>query len=231
MDIDENIQQFKEAELKRLKDARKGSDDESVESVATETVDLYQRDQDRIFDVSNKTFPKGSSFAVNMATTAVIDGQGTEGLSKAYRKAKDDIAALKDMGERGRAELMRKQYMEESFLPAVEIVANSTSPDELLSNARALEELDKYAMLEGSGKGYTATYIRQAYANQLGQVTGRSDPYVRDSIVRINALLDIGENRSAYGMASQLKDQIDRGERKADDTDYDFIGRIVAFYK
>lgn len=196
-----------------------------------EPIDIYQRNQDRIHDVSQKSYPKGSSQAVNMSTYAVIDGVGAEGLAKAFKRAKDDSEALKARGERGRAELIRQQYMQENFLPAVEIVVNSTSPDEVLNSKQALGELDKYALLEGSGKGYTATYIRQAYGNQLGQQEGRSDASVRSGVMRINALLDDGQVRTAFGVANDLKEKIDKGEAMADDIDYDLIGRVVSFYK
>ena len=200
------------------------------EVVSPEPVDIYQRNKDRLYDVNQKVFPKGSSAAVNMATTAVVDGVGAEGLAKAYKRAKDDSDALKARGERGRAELVRQQYMQEDFLPAVEIVVNSASPDEVLNSKRALEELDKYVLLEGAGKGYTASYIRQAYGNQLGQREGRSDPSVRSGVVRINSLLDNGSIRSAVGVASSLKKKIDEGSAMADDIDYELIGRVVSFY-
>lgn len=196
-----------------------------------EPVDIYQRNQDRIYEMNHKSYPKGSSHAVNMSVYSVIDGVGAEGLAKAYKRAQDDVDALKDQGERGRAELRRQQYMQEYFLPAVEIVVNSTSPDEVLSNQKALQELDKYALLEGSGKGYTATYIRQAYGNQLGQQDGRSDPSVRSDVMRINAMLDGGQIRTAVSIANKIKDKIDKGDAMADDIDYDFIGRVVSFYK
>lgn len=202
---------------------------EPVESL--EPVDVYQQVQDRIYDVEQKDYPKGASYAVTMATNAVIDGHGAEGLAKAYSRAKNDIETLKSQGERGRAELRRQQYMQEFFLPAIEIVINSTSPDELLNSVKALDTLDKYALLEGSGKGYTSTYIRQAYGNQLGQQTGRSDASVRSGVMRINALLDDGQIRTALGVANSLKKKIDSGEAIADDIDYNLIGRIVAYYK
>lgn len=195
-----------------------------------EPLDIYQRNKDRIYDVNQKSFPKGSSAAVNMSTYAVIDGVGAEGLAKAYKRAKADSDALKERGERGRAELVRQQYMDENFLPAVEIVVNSTSPDEVLNSKQALKELDKYVLLEGSGKGYTASYIRQAYGNQLGQKEGRSDASVRSEVMRINALLDDGQIRTAFGIANKLKDKIDRGEAQADDIDYELIGRVVAYF-
>ena len=235
-EINQNIEDFKRQELADLKLERKeleSADKEAERSQSNpmpEPVDIYQRNQDRIYDVSQKTYPKGSSAIVNMAVISVIDGYGAEGLAKAYKRAQDDVDALKDQGERGRADLRRQQYMQEYFLPALEIVVNSTSPDEVLNSKKALEELDKYVLLEGSGKGYTATYIRQAYGNQLGQKEGRSDDSVRSGVMRINALLDSGEVRSAVGIANDLKKKIDDGNAQADDVDYELIGRIVSFY-
>lgn len=236
-EINQRIDEFSKNELKNLKETRmelEAADREAEKNQPEpmpEPVDIYQRNQDRIYDVSKKTYPKGSSAIVNMAVTSVIDGQGAEGLAKAYKRAQDDVDALKDQGERGRADLRRQQYMQEYFLPAVEIVVNSTSPDEVLNSKKALDELDKYVLLEGSGKGYTATYIRQAYGNQLGQKEGRSDASVQSGVRRLNALLDNGEIRTAFGLANKLKDQIDKGQAMADDIDYELIGRIVAYCK
>lgn len=223
-----NIDKNTKSELEASSEFYRTTSENVVDS--PEPVDVYQRNQDRIYDVNQKSFPNGSSAAVNMSVYAVIDGVGAEGLAHACHETKEDIEALKERGERGRAELRRQQYMQENFLPAVEIVVNSTSPDEVLNSKRALEELDKYALLEGSGKGYTATYIRQAYGNQLGQVKGRDEPNVRNAIMRINSLLDNGEIRTAVGIASALKEKIDRGESMASDMSYDLLGRIVSFY-
>ena len=194
-------------------------------------IDIYQRDIERAEAVRRKSYPRGSSKAVDMSVYAVIDGVGAEGLAKAYKRAQEDIDVLKDQGERGRAQIRRQQYMQEDFLPAVEIVVNSTSPDEVLASKKALNELDKYALLEGSGKGYTATYIRQAYGNQLGQKEGRSDASVRSEVMRINSMLDNGQVRTAVSIANQIKDKIDRGENQADEMDYELISRVVSFYK
>ena len=227
-DVIENMKSINHEMISDIKEADKAS---KSSGPIPEPVDIYQRTQDRIYDVNQKSYPKGSSHAVNMSVYAVIDGVGAEGLAKAYKRAQDDVDALKDQGERGRAELRRQQYMQENFLPAVEIVVNSTSPDEVLNSKKALDELDKYTLLEGSGKGYTATYIRQAYGNQLGQQEGRSDPSVRSDVMRINAMLDNGDVRTAVGIANRLKEKIDKGEAMADDIDYELIGRVVSFYK
>lgn len=229
MNVEDYISRMKEAtkmDIESIIESEKEQPEEQIQ----EPIDLYQQSRDRIADVNQKSFPKGSSAAVNMSTYAVIDGVGAEGLAKAHKRAKEDIDSLKERGERGRAELLRQQYMQEDFLPAVEVVVNSTSPDEVLANKKALEELDKYVLLEGAGRGYTATYIRQAYANQLGQVEGRSDPSVRSGVQRINALLDEGQVRTALGIANKLKEKIEKGEAMADDNDYELIGRVVSFY-
>lgn len=231
MDLDEmlkNIENSTKSELNASKEFYESRPE--IKTDSAEPVDLYQRDRGRIRDMNAKSFPKGSSAIVNTAVEAVIDGMGAEGLARAYKRVRDDSDSLKARGERGRAELLRKQYMEENFLPAVEIVVNSSTPDEVLNSKAALDELDKYVLLEGSGKGYTAAYIRQAYGNQLGQAEGRSDGAVRSSVMRLNALLDAGEVRTAVGLANKLKDQIDKGERIADDIDYSLISRVVAYY-
>lgn len=196
----------------------------------TESVDVYQRNQDKLYENSQKSYPKGSSRIVSAAVYSVVDGQGGEGLAHAYKEAKEDVDTLKRMEERERADLRRQQYMQEYFLPAVELVVNSASPDEVLNSKQALADLDEYALLEGSGKGYTAQYIRQAYGNQLGQVKGRSDPSVRSGVQRLNILLDNGEIRSAVGLANKIKSQVDNGEAQADDGDYELISRVIAYY-
>ena len=228
-DIIDNMKAVNHDIIANIKQADKESSNKGAENVV-DTTDVYQRNLDRINDVNRKSFPKGSSAAVNMSTYAVINGVGAEGLAKAFRRAKCDIDMLKDKGERGRADIRRQQYMQEDFLPAVEIVVNSTSPDEVLNSRRALDKLDEYALLEGSGRGYTATYIRQAYGNQLGQKEGRSDASVRSDVMRLNSLLDQGQIRSALGLANKMKDRIDRGEAQADDIDYELIGRVVAYF-
>lgn len=201
-----------------------------METEELDFYDVYARDQKRINENTKKSFPHGASRIVNMAVNKVVDGEGAEGLAHAYKRARDDSESLKERGERGRAELVKKQYMQEHFLPAVEIVVNSASPDEVLNSKQALNLLDRYALLEGSGSGYTASYIRQAYGDLLGQAPRGSDVYVKNQMRKINFALDNGEVRNAYGMAKKLKDGIERGEHLIDDTDYDLVGRILAYY-
>ena len=89
-----------------------------------EPVDIYQRNQDRIYEANQKSYPKGSSAIVNVAVASVIDGAGAEGLARAYKRAKEDCDSLLARGERQRAEMRRQQYMEENL-------AGSTNQKEL----------------------------------------------------------------------------------------------------
>lgn len=192
--------------------------------------DIYDRDEKRIRENAKKSYPHGASQILHKATYEVINGEGGEGLARAYKRARDDSESLKKRGERERAELVKKQYMQEHFLPAVEIVVNSTSPDELLNSKHTLNLLDQYALLEGSGMGYTASYVRESYKDLLGQVEGRSDPYVKAQMRKLNLALDDGNVRNAFGIAKKLRDQVDKGEHLIDDFDFDLIGRVIAYY-
>ena len=197
--------------------------------------DIYRRDINERIKISKKKFPRGSRALVKTVTKAVLDGDGVPraGLAAAYKRARGDSEVLKEKGERERADIVRKQYMEEHFLPAVEVVVNYSSPDEVLNCTEALAALDKFVLGVGSGSGYTASYIRSAYKDALGQNLGErysgSDGSVREAVMKIKALCNAGDNRSAIGIASRIKKQIDNGESIANDDDYALIGRVVAF--
>lgn len=198
-------------------------------------VDMYQRDVNDMRTEQKKTRPRGSSPIVLAATKAAISGDGVPaaGLAQAYKRAKEDRDVLKAKGEPGRADIVVNQYMEEHFLPAVETIIRFSSPDELLNCKPALSALDKLALGTGSMVSYTASYVRSAYGDLLGADLdsrfGQSDPAVRDSVRRIKALSASDKIRSAIGVAKQIKEQIDNGERMASEDDYEIIARVVAF--
>lgn len=198
-------------------------------------VDMYQQDVNEIRAETKKTRPRGSSPIVLATAKAVISGDGVpaSGLAQAYKRAKDAQAALKAKGEPGRADIATRQYIEEHFLPAVETIIRFSSPDELLNCKPALTALDKLALGTGSMTGYTASYVRSAYGDLLGQDLnsrfGKSDPIVEESVRRIKILSYSDEPRKAIGIAKQIKKQIDNGECMASEDDYDIIGRVVAY--
>ena len=197
--------------------------------------DLYKRNAGSARAEQKKRRPNGSASIVKAVTKSVVtgDGQRGAGLAPAYKKARDDSDFFKKRGEEDRAEIVRNQYMEERFLPAVEAVIAYSSPDELLNCREALAALDQYALGIGKTNGYTAQYVRSAYGNALGEDysarTGKSDDYVTRIVYRIKMLANGGSNREAISLAVSAKKDIDEGAHIASDGDYALIGRVASF--
>lgn len=198
-------------------------------------MDVYEYNRLHRVEESKKRRPRGSKVIVMTATQSVIGGDGAPGagLARAHKRAEDDSEFFRKRGENSRADIVRRQYMEEHFLPAVETVIRFSSPDELLNCSEALKALDKYALGVGDKTGYTASYVRTAYGDLLGEDLdnrfGRSDPAVESAVKRIKLLSARDEIRTAIGVAKQIKKAIDAGENMASDDDYEIIGRVVAY--
>ena len=226
-----------------VQNIRKGADEEIKESEAfysslpedaeIETVDIYQRDANAIRDEAKRIRPRGSSSLVRAVAKGVIEGDGSIGLAKMYDEAEDMVEELREQGERTRADIARKQYMEDQFIPAIETVINFTSPDEMLNCKDVLAAFDKYALGTGSMNGYTASYIKQAYGDLLGKdLDGRflhSDPFVCEAVSRVKRLVYRDNIRSAVGVAKQAKDSIDKGEHMANADDYALLSKVANF--
>lgn len=230
------IKDAKEADLNEMKMRYSVEEEEPEEGeVAPTPVDIYQQRADSRFEESKRVRPNGSSAVVNAAVKAAISGDGVPGagLAAAHKKAKDDIDLLKSKGDVTRAEMVRQQYMDEKFIPAIEVVIRYSSPDELLNSREALKALDEMAISAGSAKGYTAAYVKSAYGNLLGQnLNGnydRSDDAVVDAVRRVKMLSEMDNIRAAVGVAKQIKKKIDAGENIASEDDYELIGRVVSF--
>lgn len=221
-----------EARMAKEEEARRKAEAEAP--VAPEPVDIYQRNADARFEESKRVRPNGSPAIVKAAVESIINGDGVPGagLAAAFKKAKVNSDLLRSRGDITRADMIRQQYMDENFIPAVEVVVRYSSPDELLNSKEAIKALDDLVLSAGNGRGYTASYIKTAYGDLLGQnLTGydRSDDTVIDGVRRIKTLSEMDNIRAAVGIAKQLKDKIDNGENIASPEDYDLIGRVVSF--
>lgn len=203
------------------------------EQVRPQFVDLYQRDASAALDESKKRRPNGASPRVAAVADKVINGDGGMGLSCAYKRAKDTVDGFKKNGFRNRANIAKNQYMEERFIPAIETIIRYSSPDELLNCSDVISRLDKLALGVGSMRGYTASYVRQAYGDLLGKDLDnrfdRSDAYVADIARRIKLLSAYDNIRAAVGLANQAKKAIDNGEHIAGEDDYALIVRVANF--
>ena len=210
---------------KRIAEANEEFISEEVETPSP--IDVLQTQRDIGRDYSVKQFPRGSREQVLATVKDVINGVGTDSLAQAYERAKADIDAVNQMGDHRRAQILTNQYMEEHFLPAVEVVVNFTSPDELLNCKKGLELLDKYALGLGSMSGYTSAYVREAYANALGQVDSASSPEIADAVMRINGFLDTDQMVLARSLAKRMKGKIDEGKVIASEPDYNLILNVA----
>ena len=149
---------------KRIAEANEefiSEEEEEVIEAPSSPVDVYFEREKIQRGLNKKSFPRGSRELVNATVRDVVEGAGARSLARAYKEARDDSEYLKERGDKRRAQVVTNQYMEESFLPAVEVVINFTSPDELLNSKSALDTLDKYALGVGSMKGYTEAYVRR----------------------------------------------------------------------
>lgn len=229
MDLDTMLENIEASRKESLKNIGSAEPEIEVEDAQPEmpTLDLYQRSVNARRENAKKRYPSGSSqMVLRIVEDAINGGGGRPGLARAYRRAKDDSDSLKEQGWKQRARDVEQQYMEESFLPIVEVVVNFTSPDELLNNARALRTLDEYVLSAGSGTGFTESYIRSAYGEQLGRRPGLSDEEVTLAVKRIKAMARNDNIRGAYGLAKKVKRKVDNGSNMASDEDYDFIAKV-----
>lgn len=212
---------------KRIAEANDEFISEEEEVVTPPPVDILQTQRDIARDYRQKSFPRGSRTQVLATIEDVINGVGTDSLGQAYERAKADAEAVDKMGDHRRAQIIKNQYMEEHFLPAVEVIVNFTSPDELLNCKKGLDTLDKYALGLGSMSGYTASYVREAYADALGQVQPASSPEVYDSVMRLNGFLDSDQMLLARSLAKKMLDKINDGKVIASEDDYNLFLNVA----
>lgn len=182
--------------------------------------DLYNETKKSLRGESRKTYPHGASTLMKK-----IAEEGLQALARAKKRAEVDSDYWKERGDEERAELVKQQYIEDHFLPTVEMVIIASTPDEVLNAKDVLKEFDDLTF--EYGPGYTASYIRTAYGDQLGNASNSSDGYVRETVERIKMLAANDQIRAAYGIAKKLKDEIDNGDHTADDVDYEVITRVA----
>ena len=193
---------------------------DSIEGMYLRPIDWYQNNVNIRGDMSKKTYPHGAS-----TLTQKIAKEAIASLARAKKRAEVDSDYWKERGDKERAQMVKDQYMEERFLPSVEMVIIASTPDEVLNAKDILSAFDEQTF--EVGPGYTAAYIRTAYGDQLGNTSNQSDGYIRDQIQRLKYLASSDQIRAAYGVAKKLKEEIDKGEHTASSDDYDIIVRVA----
>lgn len=213
--IHEASESMKMKYMAELPDGGTGDVDE-----AKVKVDLYDKNRVKNLKEMKKSYPRGAS---TLMAKIAEEALGT--LAKQKKRADADVEYWKGRGDKERSQMVKDQYMEENFLPAVEMLIIASTPDEVLNAKGILKEFDKQTF--EYGPGYTASYIRTAYGDQLGNASNLSDGYVRDMISRIKWLASSDQIRAAYGVAKKLKNEIDNGEHTSSDEDYEIITRVA----
>lgn len=184
-------------------------------------VDYYNEAQAASREARKAFTTVGSNGAVVKQLNAILPS-----LKMAYKKATDDYEYLLGHGDKQRAEAIKTQYLEDKFLPALEALLNFNTADEVINSSAVIRELDKYALLDGSGQGYTRAFLAQIHANERG-VEMDSDSYVKHCLGKIGLLVNDDRITAASGMARRLMEQIEAGENRASKEDYDLIRQVA----
>lgn len=196
---------------------------ETVEETSVEQpVDLLQQSRNNRREYQ----PRGSRGAMprmKLDLSAIDDN-----LMYAYKKAKDDSDYYKNIGNRQYANMVRQQYMEDWYLPAVDALIKMNGMGAVQTNKELLRKLDALTLLDGTdGNGYTETFIASMYTPE-GQLEA-SDRQVQDAVREITYLCETDQIRSAVGKANGIKKRIDAGENVATDEDYEIIQRVALY--
>lgn len=143
-----------------------------------------------------------------------------------YQKAKDDIEYLKSVGDKQRAEMVRQQYMEDYYMPAVDAAIRLGSKADVLGSQDILDMLDSLVIVDGvRPNGYTASFVANLYED--GNAPSQSDIDVVEAVQKITRLCNEGNISSAIGTAKRIKERIDSGNSVAIPEDYEIIQKVA----
>lgn len=221
MDKKELEKRIKEANDEFLNDDAIEEKTETVE--LTSPVDLYKQRVDEQRKASERPRLNGSTQKLLVDICAV-----TEALAPKFNKARDDSERLARIGDKQGARISREQYMQDYFLPAVQSLIMTNSPEEVMNSTKVLSELDKMVLTDGGrADGYTYAFISQLYQDGMGGVVPTSDTIVEGAVREIVRLVQEDQIRTAVGMAQKIKNKIDLGENTASAEDYELIQNVA----
>ena len=221
MDSKELEKRIKEANDEFLKDEPVEEETQEVELASP--VDLYKQRVDEQRKVSERPRLNGSTQKLLVDICAV-----TKNLMPKFNKARDDSERLARLGDKQGARISREQYMQDYFLPSVESLVMTNSPEELMNSTKVLSELDKMVLTDGGrADGYTYAFVSQLYKDGMGGVVPTSDTVVEEAVRKIVRLVQSDQIRTAVGMAQRIKDSIDAGENTASTEDYELIQNVA----
>lgn len=220
MDNKELERRINEANAKMLPDAEEVTKTEEVVETPTPQ-DLYRAQQNQ-FREAKPVQARGANPRIRLDISALTD----TGLSRHYKKEKEDSDYYKKIGDNKRAQMIRQQYMQDYFLPAVDAMVKLNGMEAVLNNQEILDTLDGLTLLDGTnGKGYTVSFIRSMYTPD--EMIERTDNEVADALKQITMLCEQDEIRAAKGLAQAIKQKIDSGQNIATIEDYSVIEKVA----
>lgn len=195
---------------------------EVQDEVEKKQVDYYQSSRRE-----RKSAPTKGSYGTRPYTKAILKHLEQSPVKIGFKKAQEQIKYLKSIGDKQRAELVRQQYMEDYYLPAVDAAIRLGSKQDVLGSKEVLEQLDSFVILDGiRPNGYTSSFVANMY--QDGADPTQSDVEVQEVVDKVRRLCDEGNITSAVAAAKRIKNQIDTGNNIAIPEDYEVIETVAA---
>lgn len=209
-----------EEKLARFHKSYMGEDVPEAE-VVQQPVDFYENNRRQNRDVKQR-----SHYGIRPYTKAILKQLEQSPIWQARKKAVDDIEYAKATGDKQRAKVLRRQYMEDYYMPTVDAAVRLGSKQDVLSSKEILDDLDSLVILDGiRGNGYTASLVENLYED--GEGPAISDVEVKDALKDIVRHCDNGNIGVAIGLAKRIKNQIDAGNNVAIPEDYDVIQKVA----
>lgn len=189
--------------------------------VLQKPVDIYDTTRQQ-----NRQVQGRSSYGTRPYTKKILEQLEISPVKQAYRKALKDIEYLESAGDRQRANVVRQQYMEDYYMPAVDAAVRLGSKQDVLSSREILDSLDNLVILDGiRGNGYTASLVANLY--EEGEAPTMSDIEVQHALKDIVRHCNNGNIGVAIGLAKRIKDKIDSGNNIAIPEDYEIIQKVA----
>lgn len=175
---------------------------------------------------NNRQVQARSSYGTRPYTKKILEQLEMSPVRQAYKKALKDIEYLEAAGDKQRADIVRQQYMEDYYTPAVDAAVRLGSRQDVLSSKEILDSLDSLVILDSiRGNGYTASLVSNLY--EEGEAPTMSDIEVQHVLKDIVRHCNNGDIGVAIGLAKRIKDKIDSGNNIAIPEDYEIIEKVV----
>lgn len=219
-DLDKRIQEANDEMVTEVEET-----EEIISS--NQPTDLLQMQRNTWRDVEPRQ-ARGSRPKIKLDMTAVVNS----GIRQQYKKAKDDSDYYNSIGNKQYSSMVKQQYMQDYFLPAIDAMVKLNGMEAMLANKEVLADLDALTLLDGTrGSGYTEAFIRSMYKPEQNamSVVERSDAQVEQAVRDIKYLCETDQIGSAVGRASDIKRSIDNGENVASEEDYGIVQKVALY--